>query len=68
MIKVASLLSVIIFMGGCSKVPDYIDSKVLHDENGCAFIASKNIGDTMFLRFSEKDSQESCEYTKYVGK
>ena len=67
MIKMCSLLAVVIFIIGCSKVPDYADEKVLRDENGCAFVASKHIGDTMFLTFSKKDSQDSCQYTKYVG-
>lgn len=67
MIKIVASVIVMITLNGCSKVPDYIDAKVLHDENGCAFVANKHIGDTMFLTFSKKDSQDSCEYSKYVG-
>jgi hypothetical protein len=67
MIKIASLVFVVVILSGCSKVPDYVNEKVLHDNNGCAFTAHKNIGDTMFLRFSKKASRDTCEYSKYVG-
>lgn len=65
--KIYTLLAAVVFLSGCSKVPDYIDNKILHDEHGCAFSAHKNVGDTLFLRFSSKDSKQSCEYVKYVG-
>lgn len=67
MIKIVASVIVMITLSGCSKVPEYIDTKVLHDENGCAFVANKHIGDTMFLMFSKKDSKESCKYAEYVG-
>ena len=65
--KYLIVFATIVMLSGCSKVPDYVSDKVLLDENGCAFTAHKHVGDTMFLRFSNKDSKDTCEYRKYLG-
>jgi len=47
---------------GCSKEPEYTNGKTLYDKDGCAFIAIKNVGDTIFLRYNFDLSKGTCKY------
>lgn len=48
---------------GCSDEPRYLDGKTLRDNDGCAFIARHNVGDTLFLNYNKDLSNNgTCKY------
>jgi len=56
------MLLAVLLLTACTQEPSYLNNKVLYDMQGCAYIARKNIGDTMFLNYNKELSKAECKF------
>lgn len=56
------VVGALVFLAGCTgETAVYVDSRLLHDSDGCVFFARRNVGDTIFLRHIKESSSTTCK-------
>ena len=62
--KSISIVLVSLTLSGCQgEIPKKMNSKILYDKDGCAFVIRGNIGNTVFLVPLKEASLETCKIT-----
>lgn len=62
--KSINIVLVSLTLSGCQgEIPEKMDSKILYDKDGCAFVIRGYVGDTVFLVPLKEVSLDTCKIT-----